>query len=383
VAGQVAVSLVLVVFAGLFLGTMRNLWNQQTGYNRHNVLMFSVDAGLIGKRGVPAADTYRKILDTLTAMPQVESASASLVRPVDEAYHISMVLAIGDRQYPDQQGIRIATNAIAPEYFRTLGVALLAGREFDASDNVDAAKTAVISETMARRRFPNQNPLGQRITLAERNNVRTIVGVAADVRYANIKDAPRDVVYMPLFQEERPGSPSFEIRYRGMPADALAAMRAGIAAADPGLTPFRIKTLETQTEESLSRETVLAMLTTYGGAFAVLLACVGLYGLMMYSVAQRTGELGLRMALGAQPRNVRWMVLRENAATVLIGLAAGVAGSLAATRLVQSQLYGVLPNDATTFAVSVATMLVMALAAAYVPAFRASRIDPIRALRHE
>jgi ABC-type antimicrobial peptide transport system permease subunit len=149
------------------------------------------------------------------------------------------------------------------------------------------------------------------------------------------------------------------------------------------LALFRIKTLEAQTEESLSREQVLAMLTSYCGGFAVLLACIGLYGLMTYSVAQRTGELGLRMALGAQPGSVRWMVLRENSATVLVGVIVGLVGAVVAARLVRTQLFGLEPNDPTTLAVSAALLVAMALGAAYIPAMRASKVDPIRALRHE
>ncbi|HLK69173.1 MAG TPA: ABC transporter permease [Bryobacteraceae bacterium] len=383
VATQVAVSLVLVVFAGLFLRTMQNLWKQDTGYDRRNVLMFSVDAGLIGRKGAAVGETYRRILEALETLPQAQSVSASVVRPVDDgAYFVSVVTAIGQQQFPDQQGIRIAYNQIAPRYFATLGVRLLAGRDFDWRDDVNAPKTAIISETMARRRFLNQDPVGQQITLAG-NGVCTIVGVAKDMRYANVKDTPRDVVYRPLFQDARPSLPTFEIRYAGPTADAVNAARASVAATDPALTPFRIKTLERQTQESLAREEVLAMLTTYGGAFAVLLACVGLYGLMTYSVAQRTGELGLRMALGAQPRQVRWMVLRENAATVLVGVVAGLGGAAFAARLVRAQLFGLDPQDPATLAISAAILLVMALGAAYLPATRASRVDPIHALRHE
>ena len=382
VATQVAVSLVLVVFAGLFLRTMQNLWSQETGYDRRNVLMFSVDAGLAGRKGVAASDTYRRILEALQTIPQVRAASASAVRPVDSAYFISMVNAIGQKQFPDQQGIRVATNNIAPGYFSTLGVAMLAGREFDWRDEINAPKTAIISETMARRRFSNQDPLGQQITMAE-GETRTVVGVAKDVRYGNVKDAPRDVVYEPFFQNARPGTPTFEIRYAGTTADALSAVRASLAATDPTLALFRIKTLEAQTEESLSREQVLAMLTSYCGGFAVLLACIGLYGLMTYSVAQRTGELGLRMALGAQPGSVRWMVLRENSATVLVGVIVGLVGAVMAARLVRTQLFGLEPNDPTTLAVSAALLVAMALGAAYIPAMRASKVDPIRALRHE
>jgi predicted permease len=383
VATQVAVSLVLLVFAGLFLRTMQNLWNQQTGYDRRNVLTFSVDAGLLGRKGPAAADTYRKILDALRTIPQAQSVTASAVRPVDDsAYFVNVVSAIGQHQFPDQQGIRVATNQIAPAYFSTLGVGMLRGREFDSRDDLTAPKTAVISETMARRRFPNQDPIGQQITLSG-NDTRTIIGIARDVRHANIKDLPRDVVYRPFFQDARPGPPTFEIRYAGLTADALTAARLTVAATDPNLTPFRIKTLEMQTGESLSREQVLAVLTTYSGGFATLLACIGLYGLMTWSVTQRTSELGLRMALGAPPAAVRWMVLRENLATVLAGVAIGLAASLAATRLVQSQLYALDPHDPATLAVSAALLITLSLAAAYIPAFRASRVDPIRALRHE
>jgi predicted permease len=383
VATQVAVSLVLVVFAGLFLRTMQNLWSQETGYDRRNVLMFSVDAGLVGRKGMAASDSYRRILEALRMIPQARAASASVVRPVDDsAYFVSVVTAIGQRQFPDQQGIRIAYNPIAPGYFATLGVAMLAGRDFDWRENVNAPQTAIISETMARKRFSNQDPVGQQITLAG-NNVRTIIGVAKEMRYGNVKDAPRDVVYLPFFQNARPGAPTFEIRYAGTTADALSAVRASLAATDPALTPFRIKTLEAQTEESLSREEVLAMLTTYCAGFAVLLACIGLYGLMAYSVAQRTGELGLRMALGAQPGTVRWMVLRENSATVLVGVILGLAGAVAAARLVRTQLFGLEPGDPTTLALSAAMLMAMALGAAYIPAARASKVDPISALRHE
>jgi predicted permease len=380
---QMAVSLVLLVFAGLFLRTVQNLWSQDTGYNRNNVLMFSVDAGLVGQKGAAAAESYRKILDALQSMPQAQSTSASTVRPVDDsAYFVNVVRAIGQQQFPDQQGIRVAYNQVAPWYFWTLGVPILAGRDFEWHDDLNSSKVAVISETMARRRFQNRSPLGEQITLSS-NDVRTVIGVAKDVRYGNVKDVPREVVYLPLLQDARPRSPTFEIRYSGTAADAVRAMNASIAAINPGLTPFRVKTLETQTEESLARERALAMLTTYAGGFATLLACIGLYGLMAYSVAQRTGELGIRMALGAQPRNLRWMVLRETSATLLVGVIIGVAAAPVIATLVRTQLFGLEPNDPATLAGATAVLVAMALGAAYIPALRASRVDPIRALRHE
>jgi predicted permease len=383
VATQVAVSLVLVVFAGLFLRTMQNLWKMDTGYDRSNVLMFSIDAGLIGRKGAAIGDTYRRVLDALRTLPQARSVSASAVRPVDDnAYFIDTVNAIGEQQFPDKQGIRVAFNSVAPGYFSTLGIPMLAGRDFDWRDTPTSPGVAIISETMARRRFGNQNPVGVRITMHS-TATRTVVGVARDMRYANIKDAPRDVVYQPMFENVQPRPVNVEIHYAGTTTDIVNAVRNTLASTDSALVPFRIKTLETQTAESLSREQVLAMLTTYVGGFAVMLSCIGLYGLMTYSVAGRTAELGLRMALGAQPASVRWMVLRENSATVLIGIAIGLVGAVGTARLVRTQLFGLEPYDPLTLAASAAVLLTMALGAAYIPAARASRVDPIRALRHD
>src|SRR6185295_628729 len=173
---------------------------------------------------------------------------------------------------------------------------------------------------------------------------REVVGVARDTRYANVKDAPREVVYYPFFQIAPANifyTPTFEIRYAGSAAGLAEAIRTAVTRVDQGLTPFRVTTLERQTEDSFARERLLALLTSYFWGFAVLLACIGLYGLMSYGVTQRTAELGLRMALGAQPSAVRWMIVRESAWTVIAGALAGLCGAFAAARLVQSQLFGV------------------------------------------
>ena len=228
------------------------------------------------------------------------------------------------------------------------------------------------------------SPIGQRITLGR--DAREVVGVAKDSRYANIKDAPREVVYMPIFQGQPRDmwySPTFEIRHAGAAGSVLQSVREAVARTDSGLAMFRVTTLEAQTEESLSRERLLALLASYFGGFAVLLACIGLYGLTSYGVTQRTSEMGLRLALGAQPGAVGWLVVREAAATVLAGAAVGLIGSFAVVRAVQSQLFGVQPRD--PFVLSSATVLLVAMAviAAYLPARRASRIDPLTALRHE
>lgn len=383
---QVAVSLVLVVFAGLFLRSLTNLWTQATGYDRGNILMFSVDAGLAGKKGDDARNMYLRLIEELKNLPGALSVTASSVRPVDDnAYFVDIVTRIGTREFPGLQAIRIAYNDLAPGYFSTMGVPLLAGRDFDPHDDANSPKVAIISETMAHRRFPGENPVGQIITMSDAV-AREIIGVARDVRYGNVKDAPRDVVYNPMFQaagKEFRLAPNFEVRYAGTEEQMRRLVHSMAARVTPELALFRMKTLEVQTQESLARERLLASLTAYFGAFALLLACIGLYGLMSYAVTQRTPEIGLRMALGARPGGVRWLVLRESAVTVVAGLTLGFGGAVAAVRVVRTQLFGVEPADPLTFAVGTMLLFTLAVAAAYLPASRASKINPVTALRNE
>jgi predicted permease len=289
---------------------------------------------------------------------------------------------LGDKTLTQEQRVRAAFNHIAPGYFGTMGIPLIAGREFDERDTRESPKVVIISERMAR--HFDGNPIGQR--LDQGPAAREVVGVVRDVRYANVKDAEREVVYFPMFQfhpKDLFDSPTFEIRYAGSATEILPSIRAAVSRAEPALTMLRVKTLERQTEESFARERLLAWLTSYFGVFAVLLACIGLYGLMSYGVTQRTAEMGLRMALGAQPSAVRWLVVRESAWTVIAGAAIGFVAVFGVIRFVQSQLFGVEPNDPATLAGATALLLTMAFAAAYLPARRASRIDPLTALRHE
>lgn len=383
VAAQVGLSLILLVAAGLFLRTLDNLWAQDPGYDRHNVLMFSVDSRLAGKTGEEIPRTYRRVLDELKGVPGARAVTMSAVRPVsDNYYFINSFREINGKLLTDEQRIRVAFNHVAPGYFATLGIPLVAGRDFDERDSRGAPNVIIISERLAR--HFDGNPIGQ--ILGSGAAAREVVGVARDTRYANVKDAPREVVYYPIFQIAPANifyAPTFEIRYAGSAAGLTQAIRTAVNRVDPGLTPFRVTTLERQTEDSFARERLLALLSSYFGGFAVLLACIGLYGLMSYGVTQRTAEMGLRMALGAPPSAVRWLVVRESAWPVISGAAIGLCGVFAAVRLVQSQLFGVQPYDPAALAGATVVLLTMAFAAAYLPARRASRIDPLTALRHD
>ena len=378
VATQVAVTLVLLVGAGLFVRSLGTLWSQDTGYNRKNVLMFSLDGSLTGKKKGEASVAYRKLLDELRALRGTVSATASVVRPVDDdAYFVGSFTKPGES--PDRR-VRVAHNMVTPGYFTTLAIPLLAGRDFDRRDESGGLKSVIVSETLAKRHFPNQNPVGLTILF---NGVHEIVGVAKDTRYGNVKDAPREVIYRPLFERATGGSISYEIRFQGTLASVERSVRALVAKEDPRLSVFRMKTLEAQTKESLSRERLLALLTSYFGGFALLLASIGLYGLVSYAVTRRRPEIGLRMALGATPSAVQRIVLAESCWVVLWGVAVGLAASWGAVRLVRAQLYGIEPYDPISMIGATLLLVAIAFCASVLPAWRAARIDPVVVLRCE
>lgn len=382
VAAQVGLSLVLLVAAGLFARTLANLWQQDPGYTRDNVLMFSADARLAGKTGPAIAASYRAVLDALQSMPGVSGVTVSVVRPVsDNRYYVGGVSELGDKVLAPQQRVRFAFNNVGPGYFTTFGIKLIAGRDFDARDHLESPKVVIISERMAR--HFDGSPIGQRFGRGP--GAREVIGVVSDVRYANVRDLPREVVYFPLFQQQgkEMDIPTFEMRFAGPLSDVIARSREAVARVDPALTLFRIRTLERQTEDSFARERLLAVLASYFGGFAVLLACIGLYGLMSYAVTRRTPEIGLRMALGASPGSVSWLTVRDSLWTVVLGAFAGVAAAYGVVRIVESQLFGIQPHDPLVFTAAVALLAGMAMAAAFFPARRAARIDPLVALRHE
>ena len=380
VAVQTAVSLVLLVFAVLFVRSLQNLWARDPGYERSQIVMFSVDAALAGKKNLDGINTYVALLDTLRTVPGVQSVSASAVGPVSNSYYfIGTVTKLGDDDFSGERRIRIAWNRTSPGYFSTMSIPLVAGRDFEARDGAQAPKVAIVSEVLARK-FSG-NPVGQLIAVND-DGVCEVVGVAKDNRYASIKDAPRDVVYMPMFQATNIGyTPTFEIRHSGAASHVLNALRDVVKRVDPALTIFQPKTLEGYTRDLLSQERLLAILSSYVGGFALLLACIGLYGLMMYTVIHRTQELGLRMALGSPPSWIRGLVLKDSGLTVMAGAFLGLAASLVLVRVVDARLFGLTSTDPLALATATLILLAVAGLAAYLPARRASRINPIVALR--
>jgi ABC-type antimicrobial peptide transport system permease subunit len=259
------------------------------------------------------------------------------------------------------------------------------GRDFDARDDRAATTVIIVNESLARKAFPGQNPLGHRLGDAE------IVGVVKDSLYNGVRERPRPVLYRSLFQASGSidfsswvgvGSLSFELRYRAG-AGLVEEVRRAVASVDPHLPVFRVKTLRAQTEDSLLRERLLALLSTFFGALALALACLGLYGLMAYAVARRTGEIGIRMALGARRKQIVWLVTREALALVGAGIAAGIPLAVWGSQYTKALLFGVQAADPLTVAGPAVVLIAVAAAAGALPALRASRVDPMKALRYE
>ncbi|MGD0045598.1 MAG: ABC transporter permease [Bryobacteraceae bacterium] len=382
VVAQVALSVVLITGAGLFVRTLQKLWNVNMGYDRENVLMLSVDARLAGYPSDRAGAVYGEILEKLRTLPGVQSASASVVRPVEDQFHlVDRVDQVDGFTLPGRYAIRVEWNSTSPGYFSTVSTPLLAGRDFEARDNQTAPKVIVINASLARTAFPNRNPLGHKLGEA------TVVGLVKDARLNGAREQPGPVLYYPLLQhgpeqEYRWGFVSFELRY-GAGAGLLDAVRRAVASVDPNLPIFQARTLRAEAEQSLLKERLLATLSSFFGALALLLACVGLYGLMACTVARRTAEIGIRLALGARCGHIIWLVLRETLWLTLAGLAAGIPLALWAARYAKSDLFEISPADPLTMAATVAALTGVAMLAGYIPARRALRIDPVMAVRYE
>jgi putative ABC transport system permease protein len=303
----------------------------------------------------------------------------------DQYYLVDRISQVDGRKLPDSETIKVAWNAMSPGYFSTVVTPFLMGRDFDLRDSGVASKVVIVNESLAHQALPGQNPIGHRLDSAE------IIGVVKDSLYGGAREQPRPVLYRPLFQSKGGTDPSswvgvgdvsFELRYRPG-ASLLDEVRQAVGSVDRSVPIFRIKTLRDQTEDSFLRERLLATISSFFGGLALLLACLGLYGLMAYAVARRTAEIGIRMALGARRQAIIWLILYETLWLVLAGVASGVPLAVLLSRYIKSLLFGVAPADPVIIAASVALLVGIAAIACFLPARRASRIDPMAALRDE
>ena len=381
---QVALSLMLLVGAGLFLGTFRNLLGTDLGFNRHDVLLVraSTMTSNIPKEQRPSV--YGEIVERLRAIPGVVSASSSLLTPISGDAWNNFVEPEGYTPKGKDDTI-VYFNAVSPGYFATMRTPLLLGRDFSAHDDAGAPKVMVIDESAARRFFGEANPIGKTIRYEwpAGKQVYRVIGVVKDTKYQEVNEDLLLSAYFPCAQyADRFPEVTFEVRSDRPVGTFVPAVRAAIGEVNRDIS-LEFRNFETQVNDSLLQPRMVAMLSAFFGGLALLLAMIGLYGVTAYGVARRQAEIGIRMALGAQPGSVIWLVLREVAAMLAVGTVVGLGASLAAGRLVASLLYGVKPYDTAPLAMAAVVLGIATGIAAYLPAHRAARLDPMAALREE
>jgi predicted permease len=384
VISQVAFSLVLVVGAGLFLRSLINLIRVDTGFNKDNVLRLQVDASSAGYTGGPRLRSlHQQIEARVSALPGVRAASFSASTFHEGTWDTSAFTA-GD---PPEQNNDVEHNTVGNGYFATMQIPLLAGRTFGAQDTPTSQKVAVISERMARTLFPKGSPIGRHYGYEDPKNANDleVIGVVKDVKFHSLEEGAEQgtLDYLADAQGDGVNLNDFEVRYTGDFGAIAAAVQRTIHDIDHNLPISNVTTLDEQVARSYTDQRVVAQLSTFFGLLAVFLSAIGIYGLMSYVVGRRTNEIGIRMALGAARMHVRWLVMREVLLLVAVGVAIGAPAALLSSRLVNSMLFGLHGNDPFSLLAAVFVLLFIAALAGYLPAQRASRVDPMVALRYE
>ena len=382
IVGQVALSLVLLVGAGLFLGTLRNLLTVDTGFVRQNVLVINMNTQQATMPRAQRGQAYAEILDRLRRVPGVVSASTSTIVPLSGAGWNTVFLREGTAG-TSPANAELYLNRVSSEYFRTLRIPLLAGRDFTESDTIHSPKVIILNESTARYLFGSTNALGKTIGLDAPGVKTEVIGIVKDSKYRRIDESGLWSAFLASGQDEDP-SPLMNYEVRSMvPVDGLIVpLRAAIAQVNPDVS-LEFHNFETKVGDTLLRPRVVALLSTAFGLLALMLAMVGLYGVTSYAVSRRKSEIGIRMALGQQRQSVTWLMLRDVLVLLVAGLALGLITSLSAGRLVASLLYGIKSNDPVQLALAVLVLAAAATLAAYLPARRAARLDPMAALRQE
>jgi predicted permease len=379
VVAQVALSLVLLIGAGLFARTLVNLQNVPTGFNEQNVLLFRLDTAATGSRGAQLRQLLREVEEQVKRVPGVEAASFSSF-VFNQGQWTSRVFTGGPEQPEGQRSVR--QNLVGPDYFTTMGIPLLLGRSFGPQDTDQSQRVAVISETMAERFFPDGSPLGRRFSTFGSTEQIEVIGVVKDARYVSLTEEWRPMAYYTHIQGGTTLS-NFVVRFSSRPGSIALQVREAIKQVNRNLPVNEVVSLSEHIGRSLTRQRLMARLASCFGLLALLLAGVGLYGVLSYAVARCTHEIGIRMALGAQSWDVLWLVLREALKLVLIGGVIGLLAALYATQLTERLLFGLEPNDPLTLAAAALLLLLVAALASYLPARRATRVDPMVALRDE
>jgi predicted permease len=382
---QVALTVVLLAAAGFFAQSLMNLKRQDLGVKTDHVIQFAVAPELnryTPEQTVALADRLR---ENIAGLPGVRSVSVAEMTLLSESDSYANITAEGYTVSEDTN-TDVQQNWIGPNFFATLGIPLLSGREFDNRDTSTAPKVAIVSEKMAQTYFRGQNPIGRHFAFGSGNDVHPdieIVGVVKDSKNTDLRQEIRPLVYIPYSQDKNFGNATFYVRTNLEPTALGSTLRKTVQSADANLPVFEMKTLDRQVDEIAFAERLLTFFSLCLGLLAALLAAIGLYGVMAYMVAQRTREIGIRMALGASQKNVAWLVLREIVRISIAGLGIGLVAAFAIGKLIESQLFGVKASNPLVFLTSAVLLSAVALLAGWLPARKAASVDPMVALRYE
>jgi predicted permease len=380
---QVSLSLLLLIGAGLFLRTLINLRGTAIGFNPEHILLFDLHPSRAAYPASQRAPLYRQIELKMAALPGVESATLSS----------ETLIANGSGRdcFSPTDNLALLVDggspwdiSVGPSFFATMGIPIVNGRSFTSRDDQHAPRVAILNQRLAKEFFPNTNPVGRTIISCDAGATPVeIVGVSADTKYDNLRNPVPPTLYLPYLQDNDDGRMTFELKTSTSTASIVTEIREAVRSIDKDLPILEVRTQTQQIEATLSGERAFATLTSGFGLLALILASIGIYGIMAYTVSRRTNEIGIRMALGARSTTVLSMILRETLLLALIGIVAGLAAAAALTRLASAMLYNLKPTDPLTFIAAALLLTIIALASGFHPARRAASVDPMHALRHE
>jgi predicted permease len=383
VVSQVALSLLMLIAAALFARSLHNLNNVDLGFRRERLLSFALDPSLAGYKAERIRQFAAEVQTRTAATPRVQSAAVGVVSVVTGDQNVYTVFIEG-RQPKEDENMNPWFDTVSPGYFSTLGIPLIAGRDFTVRDRIGAPRVAVVNDVFANYYFKNENPIGHRFGIGRGGAADIeIVGVVRGAKYSTVDEQIHREAYLAFAQDVNPSSLVVYARTAADPKTVFAALRREVNGIDPTLPVTNMRSMEDQIDESLSAQRAMASLSVFFGILATLLAAIGLYGVMAYTVTRRTREIGIRLALGAGRASLLKLVLREVALLTVAGVLIAIPVALAVTRLVRSELYGIVPNDPLSIVSAAIVLASVALLAGYIPAERATRIDPITALRYE
>lgn len=383
VALQISLCVVLLCAAGLLYRTLRNLESSDLGMRTAGLLVFGVSPQANVRTDADAIRFHTVLLDRMRALPGVDSATIMEIRLGTGGSDNNAVLVDGHNPTPDRRFAGVRSNSVGSAFLRTLGIPLRLGRDFEDSDTTDSPKVAIVNQTFVDRYLHGLSPLGHRISVLGDRAEYAIVGVAGNSRYTSIRETERPMAYVPFAQTTGVLGMQYELHTTGNPRALILEATKLVHEIDPDLPMQKPMTQQDQFAESISQERLIANVSVFFGGLAGFLVAIGLYGTVSYGISRRTMEIGVRMALGAQRREVLFMVLRESLTVAAVGLAFGIPASLAIGRTLHSMLYGLSSTDPLTIFFALAGIAIVTLAAALFPAYRASSIDPMRALRME